>query len=161
MITFCADCVYCNKSAKHCNKLDLEVNLDIDGCLLGSRNLPEQCDVCNRYINGKCVLVPENEDFGETNQNDVWYGLCNGCAGHLGQCGTCYEAQFCLFESSPSTLPKTIQKQFRNGPMIQLMEVRNPDRVAETCAQGCKCYDGEGCMREYGRCNEYRLICSK
>lgn len=160
MITFCADCVYCNKGVKHCNKLDIDVNLDIDGCLVGSRNLPDKCDICNRYVNGKCVLV-QDQEFGQTNQNDIWYGLCGGCAEKLGECPTCREAQFCLFETSSSTLPKIIQKQIQNGPMTQIMQVRNPDRVAETCAKGCKCYDGEGCMREYGRCNQYKLICSQ
>ena len=161
MITFCADCVYCAKDAKKCNKLGVDVNLDIDGCLVGSRNLPETCDVCGRYVDGKCVLTRKDEEYGDCNANDVWAGLCNNCASHLGKCATCYESCFCLFETSPSTLPKLIQKQVQMGNMIQLMQVRNPDRVAETCAKGCQCYDGETCMREYGSCVNYKFICSK
>lgn len=154
MITFCADCVYCNKGAKHCNKLDLDVNLDIDGCLIGSRELPHICDACHRYVNGKCVLTQEEGD-------PTWYGLCDGCAGKLGNCATCREATSCLFETSPCELPKIIQKQIRQGPMTQIVQVRNPDRIAETCAKGCICYKNGECGREYGSCADYKLICSK
>lgn len=156
MITFCADCVYCNKGAKHCNKLDLDVNLDIDGCLVGSRELPHVCDVCHRYVSGKCVLTQKDD----TNENSEWVGLCGGCADKLGECHTCREATSCLFETSPSALPKVVQRQIQQGNMVQIVQVKNPDRITETCAQGCKCYKDGECGREYGRCGDWQFICS-
>lgn len=155
MITFCADCVFCNKGAKHCLKLDVDVNLDTDGCLIGSHELPHICDVCNRYVNGHCTLTEISTGSGE------WVGLCQGCASKLGQCETCKTAKECLFETSPINLPKTVQRQIQNGPMIQIVQVRNPDRIAETCAKGCPCYQNEQCGRETGFCAKWNFICSQ
>ena len=81
--------------------------------------------------------------------------ICQKCNEMLHTCALCKNGQTCAFDNDPSPIPKQIQKQYRNGPMISVVQEINPERVAITCAKGCFCYDPEnGCLRQYNTCGK-------
>ena len=102
-----------------------------------------QCETCGRLTEQQ-VLCPDG---------DNWHILCPQCASLLNTCNFCKQAQQCLFETDPSPLPKMIKKQFRQGNMITVTEIINPERVRQTCEKGCACFDANfGCMRQFYYC---------
>ena len=102
-----------------------------------------QCETCGRPTEQQ-VLAPDG---------NLWHILCPNCADQLNSCGFCKNAGKCDFETNPSSLPKYIQKQIRQGPIISVMTVKNPERIRQTCQNGCPCYDSEfECMREFYYC---------
>lgn len=84
--------------------------------------------------------------------------ICPDCYSRLGTCQMCKNKK-CNFEDDPSPLPKTIQKQMRQGNMITTFQVMNPARMDITCKQGCPCYDEENnaCFRQNGTCGNYEM----
>lgn len=76
--------------------------------------------------------------------------LCPNCANQLSQCVTCAEMVHCSFETDPINVPKQVQKQIRQGPMVIQSVVRNPEREKVTCAKGCPCWDSvkNSCLRQ-------------
>lgn len=110
-----------------------------------------QCETCGRPTEQQ-VLCPDG---------DMWHILCPSCASQLNSCAFCKKADTCSFETDPSPLPKMIQKQFRQGPMIQIATIKNPEREKITCQNGCFCYSEEfGCMREFNWCKNINHIWS-
>lgn len=90
--------------------------------------------------------------------------LCARCASQLSKCFTCVQRNICAFESDPSPLPKTVQRQIRSGNMVTIQEVPNPARVVETCLKSCNCYSKEFeacCAREFEFCANYKPIWEK
>lgn len=87
------------------------------------------------------------------------------CPEHTQLFNTCYLCQngnLCDFETNPSKTPKVIQKQIQKGPMTQIIQIKNPDRIAETCAKGCSCYNPEyECGKQFGICGNYNQIAVK
>jgi hypothetical protein len=101
------------------------------------------CETCSRQTKQQ-VLVPDG---------DLWHILCPSCADQLNSCGFCKNGGKCDFETNPSSLPKFVQKQIRQGNMISVTTVKNPERIRQTCQNGCPCYDSEfECMREFYYC---------
>ena len=102
-----------------------------------------QCETCGRPTEQQ-VLCPDG---------DTWHILCHSCASQLGTCAFCKKVNICTFETDPSPLPKVVQKQFRQGPMITVTEVMNPERIRQTCEKGCDCFNADfGCMRQFHYC---------
>ncbi len=102
-----------------------------------------QCETCGRPTEQQ-VLCPDG---------DNWHILCPACAAQLNTCAFCKKVRICSFETDPSPLPKMIQQQFRQGPMITVTEVMNPERIRQTCEKGCDCFSAEfGCMRQFHYC---------
>lgn len=87
--------------------------------------------------------------------------LCPECTPRMSGCYGCVHGNECAFETDPSPIPKLVQKQIQQGPMIQIVQVRNPDRIAQTCAINCKCWDGKNnkCNKENDHCDYY--LCSE
>ena len=87
--------------------------------------------------------------------------LCPECTPRMSGCYGCVHGNECAFETDPSPIPKLVQKQIQQGPMIQIIQVRNPDRIAQTCAINCKCWDGKNnkCNKENDHCDYY--LCSE
>lgn len=84
--------------------------------------------------------------------------ICERCNSLSGTCVRCVSARTCPFETDPSPIPKTIQKQFWNGPMISVAEVKNPARIDITCKTSCPCFSEDfGCMKEYNTCGKYEV----
>lgn len=102
-----------------------------------------QCETCGRQTEQQ-VLAPDG---------DSWHILCPNCADQLNSCGFCKNAGKCDFETNPSSLPKFVQKQIRQGPMISVTTEMNPERIRQTCEKGCDCFDANfGCMRQFHYC---------
>ena len=110
------------------------------------------CDICGM------LTIPKTGAIDMTNP-DHPHLVCANCEPHLGHCPTCIGAKECRFETDPSPLPKTIQQQFRQGNMISVTTVRNPERIRETCQKGCQCFSEEfGCSRQFNSCGNYKIV---
>ena len=102
-----------------------------------------QCETCGRPTEQQ-VLCPDG---------DNWHILCPNCASQLNSCAFCKKVNVCTFETDPSPLPKMVQKQIRQGPMISVTTEMNPERIRQTCEKGCDCFDANfGCMRQFHYC---------
>ena len=102
-----------------------------------------QCETCGRPTEQQ-VLCPDG---------DTWHILCPNCASQLNSCAFCKKVNVCTFETDPSPLPKMVQKQIRQGPMITVTTEMNPERIRQTCEKGCDCFDANfGCMRQFHYC---------
>ena len=108
-----------------------------------------QCETCGRRTDQQ-FLCPDG---------DNWHILCPSCASQLNTCAFCKKANTCTFETDPSPLPKMVQKQIRQGPMISVITEKNPERIRQTCQNGCPCYDSEfECMREFHYCERIEHV---
>lgn len=121
-------------------------------CGLSHYKVDPETDYCSRHPNtaltceicGSILLSSSIIDLVD----DTPHIICPQCLNLLGTCNLCDHAKVCVFESSPSTLPKTIYKTIQHGPMQATVEVMNPDRIQETCKKECTCWDDEcGCLR--------------
>lgn len=102
-----------------------------------------QCETCGRPTEQQ-FLCPDG---------DIWHILCPSCASQLNSCAFCKKVNTCSFETDPSPLPKMIQKQIRQGPMISVTTEMNSERIRQTCEKGCDCFDANfGCMRQFHYC---------
>ena len=109
------------------------------------------CELCGGVIVGKNGLL----DVTNPERSHL---ICRNCKQTLGHCQSCYRAKLCDFETNPSTVPKVVQKEFRQGNMVQIMTVKNPSRIEITCKKGCPCFDPEiGCLRERNTCGNYKV----
>lgn len=121
-------------------------------CGLGRYKVEPEADYCSHHqttrvtceICGSILLSPGILDLVD----DTPHTICPQCLSLLGTCNLCDHAKVCAFESSPSTLPKTVHKTIQRGPMQATVEIMNPDRIQETCKKDCTCWDDEcGCLR--------------
>lgn len=122
---------------------------DEKGCIIHTTHV-DKCDFCGRVSIEKLVICPTDE--GQIRN------VCPECCKAFGTCRTCeYGVGNCEFETNPSTLPKVVQKEFRQGNMVSITQVRNPARIDITCKAGCKCWvDDFGCLRENGTCGNWK-----
>lgn len=128
-----------------------QVNPDKDYCSKHAEEL-HQCEYC-----GSGTLDPVFIAESET-----WHTYCEKCASAISTCNFCLNAQSCAFETDPSPLPKMIQKQIRQENMVQIVTVKNPDRIAITCQKGCNCYHPEfECLRQFNGCEKMKHIYDK
>lgn len=96
--------------------------------------------------NDAMILVKSSETEDYTLVCPLYYQ-------YKGTCAICANSLTCAFETDPSPLPKAIIQETRQGNMTMQMQVRNPERIKITCAQGCKCYSADGfCERESNTC---------
>lgn len=137
---------------KPCGFADLKENK----CLLTGMIInPESCH-CSSYrakINrcGHCGQYLFNEIIDLTNPEEPHF-ICDKCAPGLNSCATCKHSRTCAFEAD-TTLTKIVQQTIRNGPMTQIVQIRNPELVSKTCKAGCPCFDSENeCMKQFNYC---------
>lgn len=105
-----------------------------------------RCETCGG-ITERQVLCPDS---------NKWHVLCPNCASQVNSCAFCKQGGLCDFETNPSKLPKAIQKQECQGSFFAVTTVKNPERIAITCKNGCKCYNEEleECMKEFNYCEK-------
>ena len=89
----------------------------------------KHCEIC-----GQPLLVPGIVDIVDGNPHLI----CTTCGSKMNTCETCKEISKCDFETNPSPIEKTINKQVRQGNMIMMTTVKNPKRIDETCKKNCK-----------------------
>lgn len=102
----------------------------------------ETCDMCRVPVNKSDEVIIYDEDNIEI--------LCATCYTHLNSCKTCGDSRLCDFITNPIPIPQQTMKTFRQGNSIIQTMIQNPDRIAETCAKNCRCWDHEHsyCRRE-------------
>lgn len=85
--------------------------------------------------------------------------LCPQCSKQFSKCPSCAQANVCSFETDPSQLPKYVPQQIRQGNMISVTQVMNPERIRVTCEKGCPCFSTDfGCCKQNrGTCPQYHM----
>ena len=148
---FCETCGLRAPAQNVCSLTRLKVDPKKDFCSRHCEH-PHKCDLCGG-------LFIESPYIDITNSTKLLV-VCPECKAAYHYCPTCTHSQSCAFETDPSTLPKMVQKQVRKGNMIAVTTIRNPERIAITCAKSCSCYDPETkeCVRENLSCPNYRFI---
>ena len=140
----CNACVFAADGK--CGRYDFPINKETDGCPGGRTELPKICSLCGQYI----------IDPGSLDADKPEVILCDNCFNLRHKCPSCVEVTDCVFETDPSSIPKVVEQRIQQGPMLQIMQVKNPARIEVTCKTKCKCWDEEyGCMREIGTCGQW------
>lgn len=147
MIKYCKSCALANLKLLKCRRFGHNIHPDEDFCSKHCNEIPV-CAICGQE------MLKENSILDFKNGDHVRV-ICQKCNELLNTCTLCQHGQKCAFDDDPSPIPKLIQKQVRQGPMISVTQVMNPERVAITCTKGCICYDPEnGCLRQYNTCGK-------
>lgn len=98
----------------------------------------EKCDICGRP--GAAIIDGEHV-------------ICETCFAHMNTCALCDAARTCDFQTNPSPIPKTIRKEIRQGNMVAVTDIQNPERVEITCKKNCGCFSAKlGCLRQFNTC---------
>lgn len=148
------------KLCAKCALADLRQNK----CKLTSRTIVPTADFCSSFadhpciceICGKITMSPLLETY-----NDNTYVFCHKCSDAISTCNGCANAdpQLCAFQTDPSALPlyKTVTQ--RQGNIVTQTQIPNPERQAQTCALGCKCWDAKDkvCNKEENICANYTV----
>ena len=137
----CGQCIYVVKTSAQCSKLGITVDLQKDTCPLGSSTV---------YVCARCSHITDDPIFDAYTGGKV---ICGNCLAELRTCASCVSSAYCDFESNASSLPKAVVQNIRQGNMVIQTQVRNPERVKITCANGCKCFHEGECMRQHNYCD--------
>jgi hypothetical protein len=144
-IKYCRTCAILDPKLQKCRMFGHQVEPAIDFCSKHTTELVT-CELCGGQI-------PKRQSIISVTKGKVNRLVCERCSQLYGTCQLCKNNISCSFETDPSPLPKVIQKQIRQGNMITMTQVRNPERIEITCKKGCPCYDSEGdCARQFGVC---------
>lgn len=110
------------------------------------------CCICKKEVDNNYLI-------------DMTFGkplfICPNCYNVLDTCVACQLNNDCEFENSTQCQePLYVMKTMRQGPMTVQQQVKNPERVHQTCELTCKCYNHEEkyCSREEGYCSYYKEI---
>lgn len=145
MSLICNSCAYLSQDRQHCALTSWVVNPSENSCFRHSRSITV-CDVCGSIILGSKII--------ELNKSNQWHIICPTCNQKMGTCQICDKSGECLFQTDPSSLPKSVQKTIRQGNMVMQTAVRNPEREKITCTK-CNCWRDDECMKESGWCENY------
>lgn len=145
MKKYCKTCGLADLRQQRCKVTNLPIDPLKDFCSKHD-NTTIYCETCHQQLIRDSVYWVHDLDWN-------WHCHCIECVKTLSSCSFCKKARTCAFENDPSSLPRTIQKQIRQGNQIYITEVPNPARIDITCKNGCSCYDIEkGCLRENNYC---------
>lgn len=151
----CSDCAYCmsQQGQTICGYSMHQINSSGVTCqFFSNRKFIDKCDVCGSPIIGSIICITPNHEKKI---------ICEKCSRKTGTCDLCKERFQCAFETSTCPFPKTVFKQVQGNNSMNIMraEVKNPERVKETCEKMCPCWDKEEkyCLRESGTCGRYEL----
>lgn len=136
---YCNTCGFSGLNAPQvCALSGLKIDAD-DYCSKHRRNLIK-CSICGQIIVSDGII-------------DNGHLICKVCFSNSNSCIICRFGNTCSFQTDPSPLPKMINKEVRQGNMIAVTQVMNPERIHITCEKGCKCFDKEnGCLKQIGSC---------
>ena len=146
MVRKCKTCGLADQKILKCRRFGHDINPNEDFCSKHTYDTT-QCCICGNIVLPQSSIIDDNRVF------------CGECYNRLDTCATCKSSRTCKFETDPSTLPKMVQQQIRQGPMTTVTQIMNPERVAITCQNDCSCYDLEkGCLRHFNCCDKYEVI---
>ena len=141
MMNYCKTCGLRSSHENKCLLHNRAINPATDFCSWRNKT-PTRCSICGKITMNATIC-------------DGAY-FCGQCSESLSTCVGCVQGgKPCSFETDPSPIPKVVQKQIRQGPMTQIVQVKNPDRIAITCKLNCPCWNGEYCGQEDGWCSDY------
>lgn len=145
MINYCRTCALCDPSQSVCRLFHHKIDIDQDFCSRHTKSLI-QCEICG---------APMLEPFIDLSIEGEYHVICGNCASSRSSCSFCKKNTLCSFENDPSPLPKVITKTMQQGNSYIQTQIRNPERVRETCEKNCFCFDAEnGCLRQNNWCNK-------
>ena len=140
----CNSCALKTQDGYHCSLTSWEIKPFEDSCFRHTRSVTS-CEFCNIPLIGKKYLELIDDKYNV---------LCPSCHSKMYTCQLCIKSNKCLFQTDPSSLPKTVARTVRQGNMIMQTEVRNPDREKITCTK-CDCWIENECQKEQGRCKNF------
>ena len=144
----CATCIYASKQLNKCLLSKLTIDINSDYCSKWSDAI-DCCDLCGNAI----PLASLNLVLKKGKRNIL---ICAKCLANLDSCNSCANVKECSFETDPSSLPKVVQKQIKNGNMVMTTNIRNPERIDITCRKNCNCFSEEnGCLRQFNSCGNH------
>ena len=96
-----------------------------------------------------------NPDAPVVNQEGTEF-YCLRCKDLFGTCAMCVNAEICPFQTSDIDIPPIVMQTIRQGPVTMQQQIKNPDRIRETCQKLCPCFHEEfACLKENGTCGNY------
>lgn len=147
----CGDCALMSHNGGICPIFKTPMPQDNSACPSFAQTIVN-CSICNK-------LLRPLDAYLDITIPEKLHWLCANCQSLTGHCATCTQSHECLFETDPSPLPKTIQKESRQGNMIQIATVKNPSRIEITCKKGCPCFSEEfECLRQNNCCSNYKCM---
>ena len=150
MDKFCKTCAILASNAPVCQLKGIQVDPEVDYCSKYT-TLLEKCEICGNGIISNNVIIDMT--------NKTPHIICGNCLHVLNSCRGCVHSQSCAFETDPSSLPKFVTKEIRQGNSVIVTQIRNPDRIEITCKKICPCFDPENeCMRQNGSCGRHEDI---
>ena len=139
----CGECAFRSQDGTHCGLTNTPINPKEDFCSKLETS-PKTCDICGQFIVGPGIIDAETTPP---------HYICYNCLKSIKTCARCKNNTRCEFEENPSSTPKVIQQHIQQGPMVAITNVKNPQRIKETCEKLCGCFDSTvGCLRQYGTC---------
>lgn len=145
----CNKCAYANQGICMGTNLPID-DLTEDFCSNFTTHL-EICWHCGRVIPKKAVIYDAHKNAS----------ICPNCFSTYGTCTMCKKniEENCAFLMD-KTLPKQVQKQIQQGPMIFVTVVKNPELIEKTCKKGCCCWsETNGCLKETSEtCMNYEEV---
>lgn len=153
MVKYCKSCALANLKILKCRRFGHDINPNEDFCSKHCNEIPV-CAICGQE------MLKENSILNFKNGDHIRI-ICQKCNELLSSCTLCRHGQKCAYDDDPSPIPKLIQKQIRQGPMISVTQEINPERIKITCKNGCSCYSDEfDCMRQFSYCQNLEHIWS-
>ena len=147
MDKFCKSCAVLAPNAPVCQLKDIQVDPEVDYCSKHTTFL-ERCEICGRVLDKEHSIL-------QFKDNTYVRTVCEKCNLLAKTCQLCKHVGKCFFETDPSPIPKIIEKRIQQGPMITVMQIRNPERVDYCCKEKkCSCFSEEynDCMKNYNYC---------
>lgn len=145
-MNYCKTCGFLDPRQNVCLLTRLQVQPNKDFC---SRHQEEvdKCDFCGSPVINPYIYLNEGQKI---------FSVCPSCKDKFSTCGTCQCKQDCAFAADKS-MPDMVQKQIRQGNMVSVMTVMNPQKIEKHCKTGCVCFSEDfGCLKENGTCGNYK-----
>jgi len=122
--------------------------IDPEQCCPKFTEILYECEMCGKPLLPNQVVITLDKNI------DRYRLICMTCAVEHNQCKTCRYSSSCMFETDPSSTPKTVNKTVSQGNMTSYITVPNPDRIEEICnRKNCPCFDQKiGCKRQNHGC---------
>lgn len=146
MDKICANCAWYVKDPGGCARTQHAESEEFS-CAAWTSEL-EFCSICQRPLERQSIAIfPTGARL-----------ICKDCMKHYGTCAMCVNAD-CEFEQNPDPMPKIVQKRIQQGNMVQIAQIKNPDRIEKFCPT-CSCWNKEykSCEKEYGCCPNHKGI---
>jgi len=108
--------------------------------------ISELCPLCGKPIPANSGFIPHK----------LRILVCNDCDELLYSCPTCRHQANCAIRNYTGPKPIHVFKEIKAGPMVQRIQILNPELEQEFCPT-CICGGRTNCAM-LGRCDKYEFI---